>query len=144
MPFQFSLAAVLRLREGVERREERALQKLQLEVSRLTLRVEELAEQSKRTHDTQTHVLEQPVAACHLHALQSALMTIEENRRALLAEIQRLKQERDRQMTVYQAARRDRELLAQMKANQFEVYEKYSRRQEQKKLDDIFISRRGR
>jgi hypothetical protein len=52
MPFQFRLATVLRVRESLEKNEERALQVLQLEIARLLTRVEELSAAIARAHET--------------------------------------------------------------------------------------------
>ena len=45
MGFRFTLDSVLRFREGIEKREELALQKVQFEVSRVRRRIEELTEE---------------------------------------------------------------------------------------------------
>ena len=42
MAFRFSLATVLRVRESIELREERALKKIQMEMARVSHEIEEL------------------------------------------------------------------------------------------------------
>ncbi len=144
MAFRFPLAAVLRVRESAEKREERALQQIQLELARSTNRLEELKSEFTTLFDLREQALKQPVSACHLHTLQWAAQGVEENRKALMNVIETLKEKRDQQMQVYQAAHRDREMLSDMMAKRRVVYELELSRRQQKSLDDIFSSRRNR
>ena len=48
MGFRFTFASVLRFREGIEKSEELALQKVQFEVARVRRRIDELTEDMTR------------------------------------------------------------------------------------------------
>src|ERR1700733_15859346 len=69
MPFRFSLATVLRIRESLEKREERALQKIQLEMARVLHQIEELNAEITKSHEAREHAMQQPIPASHLQML---------------------------------------------------------------------------
>ena len=142
MPFQFRLATVLRVRESLEKNEERALQVLQLEMSRVLTRVEELSVAIAGTHAAIELAMQQPIPAGHLHSLLWEVQSAVEQRKTMLEDLQRLEQARDQQMKVYQEAHRNREMLTDMFHEQRKKYEQESARSQQKQLDDIFIARR--
>lgn len=142
MSFKFSLATVLKVRESVERREERVLQKIQLEIARTLRQADELVEQISRTHEARERLMQQATAASNLHTLLEAAQAMSEQRLGLLERVQVLEQERAKQMKVYQAAHRDREMLTDMQMRQRDTYEKELERTRQKQLDDLFMARR--
>lgn len=144
MPFQFPLATVLRVRESLEKREERVLQVMQLEIVRVARRVEGLSAAIGHAHATREKMMQQSIPAGHLHSLLWEEQSAVEQKKHLLLELQRLEPERDQQMKIYQNAQRNREMLSDMFNEQRDIYEKESTRTQQKQLDDIFIARRHR
>jgi flagellar export protein FliJ len=144
MPFRFSLATVLRIRESLEKREERALQKIQLEVARVLHQIEELNAEIAKSHEAREHAMQQPIPASHLHMLLWQAQVAGEKRVVLFQNLLVLEQQRDQQIKVYQQAHRDRETLTDMSNQQRDLYELDQGRAEQKSLDDIFMARRHR
>jgi flagellar export protein FliJ len=144
MAFEFSLAVVLRLRESIEKREERALQSLQLDVSRTLHAIEELSVAIGGAQQARERALQQAISGGHLHSLLWEEQLAEQGLRSLLGRLQVLEQAREKQIKVYQAAHRDREMLSDMMEKQKDIYEREWLREEQKQLDDIFIARRHR
>jgi flagellar export protein FliJ len=144
MAFQFSLAVILRLRESMEKREERALQSIQLDVSRTLQAIEELSVAIGGAQQARETALRQAISGGHLHSLLWEEQAAEQGLRSLLGRLQVLEQEREKQMKVYQAAHRDREMLSDMMEKQKDIYEREWLREEQKRLDDIFMARRHR
>jgi flagellar FliJ protein len=144
MAFRFPLATVLRVRESEEEREERALQRIQLEMARVRRRMDEQAAAVARADAARAQALKQPVKAGTLQALanerQAALAAIE----TLRAELVPLEQQRAEQMNLYQAAHRDRQMLTDMEAQQQSTYEQEQVRAQQKRIDDIFATRSQR
>ena len=70
MAFRFPLATVaFRVRESIEQREERALQRIQLEMARVLRLIDELSAAIARARDTQEEALRQPIPAGYLHTL---------------------------------------------------------------------------
>jgi flagellar export protein FliJ len=142
MPFQFSLAAVLLVRKNAEEREERALQKIQVELARIVRQVEELTAQIADTNLKREQAMQNAIPAYQMHALLNHAHAAAEKRKTLLQHRLVLEEERDRQMKVYQVAHRDREALTDMLHKQRAAYELEEARRQQKQLDDIFIARR--
>lgn len=142
MAFRFSLATVLRVRESLERNEERALQKIQLAMARVVHQVDELTAQITKLHEAREKALREPVAASHLHMLLGDATAAGERKKVLLDDLRILEQQRDQQILRYQVAHRDRETLTDLSDNQKESYEQDQLRAQQRALDDIFMARR--
>src|SRR5580698_9595565 len=119
MPFRFSLATVLQIRESLEKREERALQKIQLEMARVLHQIEELNAEIAKSHKMREQEMAQPIPASHLHMLLWQVQAAGEKRGMLFQNLLALEQQRD-------------------------LYEQEQARGEQKSLDDIFMARRHR
>jgi flagellar export protein FliJ len=144
MAFRFPLATVLRVRESIEQREERALQRIQRDMARVVRQIEELNAAIVKARDLQDHALLLAIPAGHLHTMLWEAQAAVEGKKALLISLQILDQEREKQMKVYQAAHRDLESLTNMLNEQRSVYQLEQARTQQKYLDDIFMARRHR
>lgn len=144
MAFEFSLATVLRVRESIEEREERALQKIQMEIGLALHQLEELTAAIAGAHAAREQAMRQPMAAVHMQSMLENTASAEASRMTLLQQLEVLEQARAEQMRRYHAAHRDRETLTEMLNQQREAYELEQVRMEQKQLDDIFVARRHR
>ena len=144
MPFQFPLAAVLLVRENAEKREERALKKIQLEIAHASRQVEDLNAEIANAHQAREEAMQHLIPAFELHHYSRRSQAAEEEKKTLLHRLQILGHESERQMKKYQAARRDREALTDMLERQKEAYEQELARNQQKQLDDLFMARRHR
>jgi flagellar FliJ protein len=142
MAFRFSLATVLRLRESIERREERALQKIQMEMARVSRQIDELDAGIARAQRERDEALREPMPASHLQAMIWQTESAIEDRKTLQATLHGLEEQRQKQLKIYQAAHRDHETLIDMRNQQRSAYLQEQARMEQKYLDDIFIARR--
>jgi hypothetical protein len=126
----------------MEKHEERALQKIQIETTRVLRQVEELSAAIANANEAREQAMQRSIPAGHLHSLLWEAQVAVEQKKTLLHHLQNLEQERDQQMKVYQAAHRNREMLTDMFNKQRDVYEQERDRSQQKHLDDIFIARR--
>jgi len=144
MPFRFSLAAVLRVRESIEEREERALRKIQLKISRTARQIEELDVEISGLHSEREQEMKLPIQAARLRLFLGRLEVSIEKRKALCTQLETLKQDRDQQMAVYRSAHRNRETLTEMSSKLKDVYELEQDRVDQNTVDEIFIMRRPR
>jgi flagellar FliJ protein len=144
MAFRFPLAAVLRLRESIEQREERALQKIQLEMARVSHQIDQLTASIAKEQQAREQALKQPIPAVELQTMLWDAQAAVEKKKALIEALHALEEQRIQQMKVYQAAHRDHETLLNMAAEQRSAYELEQARAQQKFLDDIFIGRRHR
>ena len=144
MPFRFPLAAVLLVRENAELREERALQKIQQEIAQVSRQIEELDAEVASVHAVRNQAMLESIPAFELQSLLRRAEDAAKRKKPLLERMQVLLENRNRQMKVYQAARRDHETLTDMLEKQRESYEQEQTRKAQKLLDDIYVARRQR
>ena len=141
MAFRFSLASVLRVRESIERREELALQKAELEVARVRRRIDELTGEIAKAVDAREKALQQEIQAHQLQSMDAEISAAAEAKQTLLETLETLQQQRDAQMKLYQAAYNGRRMLTDLSEQQRTEYEPEQDRAQQKRLDDIFASR---
>lgn len=144
MGFHFSLASVLRVRESIEAREERALHAMQANVTRVGQVIESLRSVIASRRQVRDEALQHCLTGGHLQSLICEEQSTERDVGLLLAQLQMLEKQRDEQVVVYRSAHRDREMLTDMLEKQKVIYERERLRTEQKRLDDLFISRRLR
>ena len=144
MPFRFPLAAVLLVRENAELREERALQKIQQEMAQVSRQIEDLDAEIAGVQLARNQIMLEPTPAFQLHSLLLRAEDAAKRKKPLLERLRVLLEDRNRQMNVYQAVRRDHETLTDMLEKQRESYEQEQTRKAQKLLDDIYVARRQR
>jgi flagellar FliJ protein len=144
MAFAFSLATVLRFREILEDREERLLQKILFEMAQVRENLERTEAAIAGTDKSRREEILKPLIGHHFQASYEEAKALKQTREELIATIGKLEQLRDRQVSVYEAARRNREMLTDMREEKRGAYEADIERREQKILDDNFIARRGR
>jgi flagellar export protein FliJ len=144
MAYRFPLAAVLRLRESIETREERSLQSIQMEIVRVSRTIEELTAAIANAREAQERIMRQPAPAGHLHSVLWECQSAAHKRNALLNQLDSLKKRHGEQMQVYRAAHRDREMLSDLHARNKQAYEVEQARTQQKQMDDLFGARHSR
>ena len=141
MPFQFPFASVLRFRESIEKREEVALQTIQLEIARVRRRIDELTDEMTRVWQKREKALQKAIQANRLQTMQIEINAVVEAKQKLSETLQTLKLQRDEQMKNYRTARRQRQILTDLLAQKKSAYEQEQTRREQKMLDDIVAVR---
>ena len=141
MPFRFPLASVLRYRESVEKREETALQKAQLEVARVRRKLDDLTAELAKMRRQREQALQQAIPACRLQMMQAGIDAAEERRQVLAATLEKAQRQRDAQMKLYMTAHSGRRMLSELLTKQKSEYEQEQLRVLQKRLDDIVAAR---
>jgi len=141
MAFRFPLASVLRVREGIEKREEVALQRAQLEVARVQRRIDELTDELAAASKAREKALEETIQANRLQSMQAEINAALEAKQTLFSTLQTLKRQRDAQMKLYKIAHSGRQMVSDLLAQQKDAYEREQLRIQQKQLDDIVASR---
>jgi flagellar FliJ protein len=144
MGFQFSLATVLRVRGIIEEQEERMLQKILSEIVRTKEALELTDAEIAKSDASRCVDILKPFFGHTLHAIYGEMKELKENRKNIEEQVIKLEELRDRQIKIYENARGNREMLSDMRKEKRNEYESEIARLEQKTLDDIFISRRGR
>jgi flagellar export protein FliJ len=144
MGFRFSLATVLRVREIIERREERALQKIQAEIAQVARQVAEIGAAIAAAQQAREQALRQAMPAGQLHTMLWEVGTALQKQQALQQQLAALEQQKEQQLKIYQNAHRDREMLTDMCDRHRDEYQAEQTRAQQKQLDDIFAARHHR
>jgi len=144
MAFQFPLATVLRVRGIVEEREERLLQQIMIEISQAQEVLARTNVQIVESDALRLADILKPSIGHQLHSSYGVVHQLKQSRKDLEEQLQKLEQLRGKQLMVYEAARRGREMLTDMRQEQRGEYDSDMARREQKTLDDNHIARRGR
>jgi flagellar export protein FliJ len=144
MAFKFPLATVLRVRGIIEEREEGILQKILFDISQTFDSLERIEAQIAESDAARLADILKPSFGRDLHASYGEVKDLKQCRKELEAQIKKLEQARDVQLLIYEAARRDREMLTDMRQKKRTAYESDMSRSEQKTLDDNYNARRSR
>jgi flagellar FliJ protein len=144
MPFHFSLATILRVRVIIEEREETKLQKILFDLSEILRDLERTDAQLAETDASRQADVLKPCIGLQVHASYGKVKELNQLRKDLASQIQELELARDNQLIVYDAARRNREMLTDMREKKRTAYDSDISKREQKVLDDNYIVRRGR
>lgn len=144
MAFHFSLATVLRVRGLVEEQEERMLQRILLEIARSNEALAVTDAAIENADVSRSADVFKPFLGHNLHASYGAVKELKENKKNIEEQIEKLEQLRDKQIRIYETARQNREMLSDMREQRRNEHESDIARLEQKTLDDIYTSRRGR
>jgi flagellar FliJ protein len=144
MGFKFTLAAVLKYREELEKREERTLELRRETLTRLETQLKEVQEQRRRLLEQRDSLLQKGMLGDDL-----AYATEQEQQMKILEadlrkRISAAVLDYENQMQVFLVARQKREILDELKNTKKESYLAEQERREQQATDEIFIARFNR
>lgn len=142
MPFRFSLSAVLRLRENLERREYLALQALHAQTAEVRSDIKALEQALAQARNQRSSKLREGMSAAHLQLELTGETRIEHKRQALHNKLVELQSQVKKQIGTYQQARQKRETLEALRRQQFEKYVREETTREQQAGDELFLLRR--
>jgi flagellar export protein FliJ len=144
MPFRFSLAAVLRLRESRERTEEVALEQCYRQLYSIQNLLSVQNEQIARIREHYEQDLICGTRAAELHCLLEQRFQAEHRREAILQQLAEAQDKLRQQIEIYRSARQQREIVAQVRTSRFRQYQQREALAEQKARDDLFLLSRQR
>jgi len=144
MSFQFPLATVLRVRGVVEEKEERMLQQINAEIAQAREVLEHIATEIAELDVSRSTEVFKARVGHNIHASYGRMNELKQNRKMFEDQLAKLEGLRDRQIAIYESARRNREVLTNMHDEKRTAYESDLARIEQKTIDDNYIARRGR
>lgn len=142
MPFDFSLQAVLHLRESIEHQQEIKLRAANQQVARVRHLIAQLEARSQQLYSRRAAGLNTGMAAAELRFELLCEGELARHRKELEREVLRLEHLRDQQREIYQQSRRARQTLESLRDQQLALYRKQAARREQRKQDDSFLMRR--
>ena len=142
MPFRFTLAPLLRLRQSIERQRALQLQEANLQVS---LAQETLAQLERFLSDSSQSESAGLTAGCTAAELPFASV-IRENlhhfRQELESDIRKLELLRKQAASAYHQAYREREVIETLRARQRREYQQEQLRRQQQELDATYLLQR--
>ena len=142
MAFRFSLQAVLRLRRSYERRERLRLEIITRRRLHTQQQIDELKSEILGAKDRLARTLQKGMPAVELH-LEVAQANVRAKRQEVMAEqLAKLTQEHRAQQVAYQHAQQQRQIIENLRARLFAIYQQIQARREQQQLDDLFLIRR--
>ena len=144
MAFRFSLEAVLRFRQNVERLEEAALTRIVQEIAGVQLEFQRVNAQQESLRAQLERDLKRSLPAIHLMELAEQEAWLRAGAEALCVRLEELETQRLEQLAIYQKAQQGRQVLSEVRKRQQQSFETEQRRREQKTLDDLFLARQER
>ena len=141
MPFRFALAAVLRFREGLERREYLALQALHAQVAEVRSDIKALDQSLAQARIQRVARLKEGMSGAHLQLEISGETRFEHKRQALFSKLAELQGKVKEQISRYQQARQNREMLEELRRQQYQKYTHEEAKREQQAGDELFLLR---
>lgn len=143
MAFQFSLDAVLRLRQSLEHQQELLLREANQQMSALQLRIDHLTVQLSQRALHESLLLASTVSGAELQFLRLCSSVLLAQRGGLEKRLAAAQAVRDSRMASFRQARQQREILATLRQAQFQVYLQNEARHNQRQLDDLLLLRRA-
>jgi flagellar export protein FliJ len=144
MSFRFPLAAVLRIRESLEHKEQLALEQCYQRIYSIQKRLSEHDEQLTAILTEYEARLIRGTKAVDLHVLIEQRVQIERERERTHKQLEEAQNRLREQMEHYRTARQKREILGHLRDTRFEDYQRREAFLEQKTRDDLFLLRRQR
>lgn len=141
MAFRFSLAAVLKYREELEKREERALEQRREALARLESQLAKTQEYRLQIVAERNALLERGTLGDDLIFATEQEQQMKRLEEDLRKQISAAMLEYEEQMKIFLAARQKREVLEELRDARKESYEVQQARREQQEIDEIFIAR---
>jgi len=143
MSFHFPLQALLHFRQSVEHQHELRLRAINQQVARVRRLQEQVNAQIRQLKAGETQELNAGTTAAEIAFDLGCVAVLQQHRQTIDRELARLEGVRDQQQRVYQQARREREILENLRNQKLEEYRRGALRREQRQLDDLFLLRRS-
>jgi flagellar export protein FliJ len=144
MPFQFSLATVLRLRETLEHTELLTLEKRYSELALAQGRLWEAEQNIIRAAESRQLELSRGTTAIQLQLAIEEESQMRQQRDALLQKLQEAQKVLREQLAIYWKARQKRDILQELRKQKLDVYQRTQAKLEQRERDELFLLRHKR
>jgi len=141
MAFRFSLAAVLKLRESLEKQEYSNLLKVRKEIADIEDAIQASMDHELSAEETRKTELGRGMPASHLQDSYEKAHPLQQHREILKVTLKETEKKRDEQLKRYRVARQGREMLEKIRERQYSEYLQEKNKQEQAMVDDLFLAR---
>jgi flagellar export protein FliJ len=143
MSFHFPLEVLLRVRLILERQRELQLQEANLRVAMLRRHIAELDREGENLIASLRRHLESGLSAAELQFDDLCHSVLRERRRELERQMTAAETRRSLCHEVFRQARRQREVMDTLRCQKLETYRQQEARQDQRRIDDLFLLRRA-
>lgn len=144
MPRQFTLAAVLTIRQQKEEAEERALGAISGRVAEMRAAIARVEQERVRHGTVRASEVSAVHSAAHHLATANRWKALGDARANLLSELKQLELQRSEQLATYLKARGDREMLTELRSKQRAAWNAEVETHEAKRVADLFAARHHR
>jgi flagellar export protein FliJ len=141
MAFRFTLAAVLKYRKNLEQREYLALGRVYQEIAQVEAQLSRCEEWLAEITNLRAAETARGIASIHLQDAYEQERGLEMQRDELQVKRQELHMKRLQCLKAYELARQKREILEELRNQQQSAYVIDQSRRDQRRTDDIFLSR---
>ena len=143
MAFHFSLDAILRMWRSREKFERLRLETLAARIDRLRHEIEAVEQASHEERRDLASVLPQGMAASQLQFATLCTDGRHRFRDLMEKQIVELEKQREIQRRIFEHARRQREILENLRGRKLDAYRAEEARQAQQEMDELFLARRN-
>jgi flagellar export protein FliJ len=143
MPFRFPLEVLLRLRQGLERQQELRLQEANHRVAILRQQIADVRSEMEDIEVQRRPQRESGISAAELQFDALCGSVLAARQLALEKQLVEAEAYRRARSEDFQRARQQREVMDVLRRHQFEAYQQQEARQDQRRLDDLFLLRRS-
>ncbi len=143
MLFHSSLDVVLRARRGLERQQELLLQEANGRVATVQHELDQIRTQIEADAQRKLLQLKSGITAAELHFDLLCCSALRVRCHAVETELSKAQALREVRAQSFRMARQQREVLETLRQQQLQIYRQQAARQDQRRLDDLFLLRRA-
>jgi len=143
MAFRFPFEVLLRVRRSLERQQELRLQEANLRVAMLLRQIEDVHSGMENIEARRRPQLESGISAAELQFDVLCRSVLTQRRHALEKQLVEAEARRHSCAENFREARRQREVMETLRRHQLQDYHQQEARQDQRRLDDLFLLRRA-
>jgi flagellar export protein FliJ len=143
MAFRFPLEVLLRLRQGMERQQELRLQAANHRVAMLRLQIEDVRNEIGNIEARRDPQRESGISAAELQFDLLCRSVLAERQNTLQKQLVEAEAYRRARSEDFKQARQQREVMDVLRRQRLEDYRQEEARQDQRRLDDLFLLRRA-
>jgi len=143
MAFHFTLKAILRLREALEKAELDRLRMIATQVIHLRDEIESLDREAGEEHRKMLAAAAQGITGAELRFAALCESIYRQRHSTLLQKLNDLELERQKCLNRYAEVRKQREILSNFRERKLTEYNIGHARREQQQVDELFLMRRG-
>jgi flagellar export protein FliJ len=143
MPFHFTLAPLLRLRESLEKAELQRLRMMAMQVAQVRVEIESLDCEIETARRQLLEETATGISGAELNMAALLEASRREYRLRLVAKFDVLEQARRKQQSRYTEVRQQREIVSNLRKRQLSAYQREQARHDQQQVDEFFLIRRG-